>query len=296
MTLFFSCKDENLAPIITFDQAGKGAYPRLLTESDSRDLNLFDLANSSYTYSIEFVDLEQGNLVAEYYIDVIYQDNNPDNGDKSGGPTRLKSFSASDFETNESGFKALSNITITASDLMSLFSTNGDELLAGDKFIVKGFVVTTDGSLFGKDNSSAAINGSAFRGHFDFTLAASCPTNLAGTYDVNVTASWCGELPLPSRQITLTLKADGYEVDDFSFGAYDNCYGETSARPEGNLRMVDICNKISITGASQWGEVYTWSNFVVDGNVLSFDWVNDYGEGGSAEVINPNGWPPLVLE
>lgn len=292
----FSCADPDLGPVLTFDIAGKGAYIRLIEEGD-RGINLFDISGSTYTYSVEFVDLEKGGLVSEYNLDLTYTDADPSNGDKSTGPIRLRSYSASDFEDLPSGFKGVTNITVTADDVIKAAGLTNSDISAGDRFRVDGSLVLNDGSVFSFDNSSAAVRGSAFLAHFRFDMIASCPTELAGTYDINVTATWCGDNSgTPSKQVTWTLLADGYEVDDFSFGAYDNCYGVGSTLPGGNLRIVDVCNKISITGASRWGEIYTWSNLAVNGEVLSFDWVNDYGEGGSAEVIKPGGWPPLELK
>lgn len=298
LILFFaSCADEDAKPIITFDDAGKGAYPRLISEG-TRDINLFDIANSSYTYSVEFIDVDGGNLVSTYDLQYTFEDNNPDiGGDTSTGPNPLKSFSSSEFVGSAAGYKSVENVTISANELLAAAGMSADDLGPGDVFRITGSVTTTDGQTFAAGNSSSTVQGAAFRGHFNFNMAASCPSDLAGTYDVITTDSWCGSDQVPySNSVTFTSTATGYDVTDFSFGAYDVCYGPESARPLGNLRFLDICNVIEITGASQWGEVYTWTNFVIDGEVMSFDWVNDYGEGGSAQVIRPGGWPPLTLK
>ncbi len=294
LILATSCKDENLAPIATFDAAEKGAYPALIDET-VRDINLFDIAGSSYTYTIEFIDLEQGNLVSEYSIQATYEDGDPSDGDNSAGPIEFKSWPSSSFETNANGFKGISNITITASEAMAAFGLS--DLGPGDVFKFAGRVTTTSGQSFMASNSSAAVNGAAFRGHFNFNLTAICPSALEGTYTAISTAIWCGADD--GYETTVTLSKDGktaYDVDDFSFGAYDPCYGAGAGRPLGNLRLVDVCNKISVTGASQWGEIYTYSDMSVDGNSWKFTWLNDYGEGATTELINPNGWPPLELK
>ena len=56
-----------------------------------------------------------------------------------------------------------------------MFGLSADDLAAGDQFEFDGSVTTTDGRTFGAENSSAAVNGSAFAGHFDFTVKATCP-------------------------------------------------------------------------------------------------------------------------
>lgn len=294
LILATSCKDENLAPIATFDAAEKGAYPALISET-VRDINLFDIAGSQYVYTIEFIDLEAGNLVSEYSLQVTYEDGDASDGDNSAGPIEFRAWPASSFETNENGNKGISNITITANDAMAAFGLS--DLGPGDVFRFTGRVTTTSGQSFGRANSSAAVNGAAFRGHFDYSLTAICPSALEGTYTAISTAIWCGAPD--GYEKTITMSKDGktaYDVDDFSFGAYDPCYGEASARPLGNLRIVDVCNKISVTGASQWGEIYTYSDMSVDGNSWIFTWSNDYGEGATTEVINPAGWPALELK
>jgi len=292
MVFAFGCADPDLGPIVTFDTAGKGAYVRLISETD-RGINLFDIGGSQYTYSVEFVDPELGAGVSEYGLELTFKGADG----TTSGPSEYRSWSSSEFTTSETGYQSVTGITITASDAIAAAGKKAEDIQAGDKFVFTGRVVTSDGQIFKSDNSSATVRGGAFQGHFDFTMAASCPTDLAGTYDVNVTASWCGSVAAyPKVQVTWTLTSTGYDVDDFSFGAYDNCYGPTSARPLGNLRIEDICNKITILGASQWGEVYTWTNFGINGDIMSFDWTNDYGEGGSAEVIRPGGWPDLVLQ
>ena len=79
-----SCADENLKPIVTFDDAGHGAYPKLVTEQGERSVDFFDLANSQYTYSVEFIDDNKGQGVATYIIDLTYVDVNVTGAGKAG--------------------------------------------------------------------------------------------------------------------------------------------------------------------------------------------------------------------
>lgn len=292
LILAFGCTDLDRTPLVTFDTVGKGAFPRLVGET-ARDINLFDIEGSKYIYTIEFVDAEQGNLVSQYTLEMRYEDAE---GENTTGFLEFRNWSSSEFETLGNGFIGLTNITITALELVAAVGIKADDLSATDFFEFRSKIVTTDGRVFSAYNSSATVQGPAFRSHFDFRLSVSCPTDLAGTYKVNVKDSWCGSVAdFPETQVTWTWTPSGYRVDDFSFGAYDNCYGPGSLRPLGDLRIVDVCNIIFIRGTSQWGEIYTWSNLAVNGEVLSFNWFNDYGEWGAAEVINPQGWPPLRL-
>lgn len=207
--LLFSCADDSLSPIITFDKAGKGAYVKLISETP-RELDLMNLGAASYSYDVEFVDIEQGNLVSQYDLKVSFVDNNPVNGDKTSGPTDLRNISSGEFTTTERGFKGAS-ISISLSELLSLFGLTADDLLANDQFRFQGFVILTDGQVFGASNSSAAVNGSAFQGHFNYTLKATCPLRddqFVGDYTLTyqeVSGAW-DESIVPGT-VTLTTVA-----------------------------------------------------------------------------------------
>lgn len=286
--MLFSCADEELGPVVTFDTAGKGAYVKLLTETE-RKINLFDVAGSSYVYSVEFVDIDMGKTIAEYRLELTFVDKNPANGDDSKGPIVFKTFGPSDFGTTDRGFVGLSNITISATEMISAVGTSAESVMAGDQFKIQGYIVTNDGDQFGFANSSSAVNGTAFAGHFDFVLNASCPTELAGVYDYETVATWCGEGPVTGTVTFTLVTAVDYDIDDFSLGAYKACYGENAALPEGNLRFTDVCNEITVNGASQWGEIYTYHSLTVDGASMTIEWTNDYGEGGTTKLTRQDG-------
>lgn len=293
-----SCADPDLGPIVTFDTAGKGAYAALLSDTD-RAFNFFDLANSSYTYSIEFIDLEKGDLVSEYNVDLYYADNDPSNGDIGGGPFRVRSFSAADFTVVDSGNKGLTNISLSASDLIAAAGIDAANISAGDIFRIDGEVVTKDGQSFRRSNSSSTVNGGAFRGHLGFDLRIICPSSLEGEVDYSTnTVTWC-DLGIGTGTASL-VKSSGstYKVDgaDFDWGAYSVCYGPGGALPSGSLELLDDCNQISIIGESQWGEKYTINSLEVKGTELTMDWVNDYGEAGVTTLTRKDGqdWPALV--
>lgn len=180
-----SCSSDGLKPILTFDQVGKGAYVRL-TELIAGEFDLQNFASTSYQYSVEFVDIEKGALITQYDINVTFVDNTaPDN---SAGPKLFKSFSASDFTTSANGFKAIENLSIPLSELANLFGLSEDQFTAGDIFRFEGSLTDKNGNVFTAANSSAAVNGSAFQGFFNFTAKVTCPlpdTQFAGAYTLS---------------------------------------------------------------------------------------------------------------
>lgn len=294
LVMLSGCKDEDLAPIITFDSAGKGAYPRLVEEGNTLINLLLDANASTYEYTVELVDLQQGGLVAEYILEMTYEDNNPGNGDASAGPVVFRSFGQSDFTTNENGFQQLT-VTIPASEAISAAGTTFDALEAGDDFIFEGTVILEDGSQFGAENSSSTVRGAAFRGHFDFVMPAACPSDLTGTYDVTTTDIWCGADPVTTAVDIVALGGGSYEFSDWAFGAYGPCYGGGTAG--GDLNFIDVCTEVSFTGfTDSFGDTWTYDSNI-DGSEWTITWENTYGEAGSSVITYTGGanWP-ITLE
>lgn len=299
-----SCADENLKPIVTFDDAGHGAYVRLVSEVGERSVDFFDIPNSQYEYSVDFVDEKAGTLVATYLVELTYEDVN---GTDSQGPIEYKTYAASAFTTSEAGFKAVDNVVIKATEMLTALGLTEADVSQADKFIINGSIIMTNGNVHKGSNSSATIHGAAFQGHFDVTLAVVCPSSLEGTHTYVGTAGWCGAADYVATAGTTVWVAEAngvfsVEDGDYSFGAYDGCYGDGTPEsgqswPEGNLRINDLCNTLFWTGASQWGEIYTFDAVSVSGAELTLTWHNDYGEGGTSIITREGGanWPPLTL-
>lgn len=283
-----SCADEDLAPIVTFDSVGKGAYVRLIKETE-KFLNLFDIPGSIYTYSVEFVDIEKGAQVTEYNLDVVFKDNSPSNGNSSKGPIRYKSFPAGEFKTTDAGFKGLSDIRIPLTELITAVGLKPEDVRAGDIFTVVGGLVLMDGAVYKAANSSAAVRGSAFKGHFDFGFTAGCPSSLAGKFKYVSTDYFCPGDAL-TGEVSIVSKGGGvYSFDDWSFGSYVKCYSSPTTN-WGTLAFTDVCKEVSFTGrVDSFGDTWTFTSSV-SGTEWTIDWINTYGEKGKTVITNPAGW------
>ncbi|MCB0599962.1 MAG: hypothetical protein KDC28_01990 [Saprospiraceae bacterium] len=302
LVLASSCADPDLAPVVTFDSAIKGAYVRLLEESGDKLFNLFDLAGSNYTYSCDFVDLEKGALVSEYNLDVTYTDGYPDNGTITKSAARLKSYSQSDFSTSAEGNVGIANIKITAADLMSALGLSMSDLGPGDVFRVVGTLVLNDGSVHGQNNSTSALIGGAFRGQFNYNLSLGCPSDLAGSFPFETTASWCGSTA--TGNVDIVAKGGGvYSFSDWSFGAYPACYDGFVNSAWGGLAFKEVCAVVSFTGFTDaFNETWTVSSSI-DGDKWTISWANTYvdpsvgaPESGTVVITNPSGDWPFTLK
>ncbi|MBX2817662.1 MAG: hypothetical protein KTR24_16755 [Saprospiraceae bacterium] len=295
-TLFvFGCADEELKPIITFDDAGKGAYVALV-ESTGGDIMVDNLAGSTFNYTVEFVDLQGGSLVAEYRTEVSFTDFDDSDGDSSTGPVALQSYSSSDFSPQgEFGNAGVGNITVTGTDLINALGLTADDLAGGGQFDVAGTVTTTDGQVFTANNSSPTVNGAGFRGFFDYTLFVVCPSELGGTYSGVATGTstdpCCPDETTVNADITLTATAGGgeYTISDWSGGLYFEWYDvygiNGPSDTEGDIK--DACTIITLlTDGEPFGESLKGSGKANADGTVNLKWSNGYGDQGTL-VLTP---------
>ncbi len=210
LLMLASCADDSLGPVLTFEKAGKGAYVKLLEVTSAVDYDLAKFSTTSYDYMVEFVDIENGNTVEQYDIFVSYQDNTPDNGDNTKDRVLLKSFSKSDFTVMESGAPGMS-VSLPLSESAAALGLSESDMSGADFINYNTEVTTADGAKFGFENSSAAVNGSAFAGHFRFSVKLNCPledSQFSGTYTLTYVEG--GDSPVGGVPI---FGAEGFDVE-----------------------------------------------------------------------------------
>ena len=215
----------------------------------------------------------------------------------------LASYTQADFNDG------VEHLEFDGSDLAAAFGVPGfADATAGSDFSIRPVVTLTDGRVYpdyvtvnSTDsilNLSGSVQSSA-NGAFTVIKPFSIicpPLALAGEFDAVTTgqAVWAGT-PCNSvftgkvRWVQVTpgvynvqTLINGEWLFDMSMGGYNACYGGTDEAgypngedgEAGTLRMRENCGKLTIIGASQWGEAYTISNVIVNGNSLTIDWVN----------------------
>ncbi|HFA48680.1 MAG TPA: hypothetical protein ENJ95_06665 [Bacteroidetes bacterium] len=318
-----SCADEPL-PFETFDQSQKGAFARKL-EDDKGTFFFTDPDNSSFSFTVEFYDDNDGKNVASHDWYVWHRNNiTGDVTDKA----LMVSMPASSFGTNAKSGLPTASYTFTMNDALAALGLTIDDVNGGDDLIFDGFVVKTDGSSFGPDNTGSSLQGNnGFDGIFRFQKPLLCVSALDGTYDFSSEVSggtgngtWDGNIGMVQtgkvrfEQVgdgvynIYTIPGNDVEFLDISFGAYFAGWGydpndpnsqgsmpNTEVGAEGNIQIIDACNKLSYTGSSQWGETYAFNSVTVNGPVLILDWINSYGEGAITTITRTDGtdWPAL---
>jgi len=195
--------------------------------------------------------------------------------------------------------------SVSLNDALAATGMAIDDVAVGDmwlvEYLVDGNPTTTSFSI-----NTVTTFKSALAGLCAGKATVTAQGGAAGTWDGNAGMVWEGPVTFVRQQlnpnddgeyIISTQNGAADPLDDISFGAYYAGYGTDAqgSLPNGDLRLRDIDNKLSITGASQWGEVFSIENVVVDGATLSFKWTNDYGEGAEIVLTRDDGedWPPL---
>ena len=290
-----SCDREPELPVVLFEDAEKGAYPRLLDFNGT--FYLTDVENSALSWEVEFYDEDNGSHVTEYVWTVAYRDNT---GNNSQPETLIATIPSSEFTTAASGLPSTSR-SWTFQQVLDVFGFTAADINGGDAFNFFATLKRDDGKEFTTVTTGDNIEGSStFAGFFRFTMNVICTSELEGVFDVT-TVGWCGETFTGQRE--WVNEGDGaYSMPDgdFQFGAYDVCYGPGPTYPcdPGTcaLRIQDSCNRISITGTDRWGYGFTISALSVSGDELTFDWANGYApEAGTTTLKRTDGkdWPPL---
>jgi hypothetical protein len=305
-----SCNKEPL-PWEVFEDMEKGAFARVL-ENDGASFFLTDFNNSSTTFTVELYDENRGNNIASF--DWYVRHRNKVAGTTSN-PALLVAKSSSEFSPNAKSGLPSATYTLKLTDAAAALGLTADDFNGGDDVIFDGIITMNDGRTFGPDNTGAAVAGGAgFDGFFRTVKSLLCTSELAGVFDASTVAAgpwgctnpWEGTLEWVSvgdgeYEIIATDADHPDGVVDMSSGAYWPCYGAGATTPtdggDGELVIIDACNNLSWKGASRWGEIYSFNSITVDGASLTYDWVNDYGEGGVTTVTRTDGsvWPPLKI-
>lgn len=322
LTFFISCSEEE-RKFVEFEDVEYGALPRALSGPDvagNEDGDAFDynnVAGSGVTAMVEMFDENNGQNIESYSWTVAY---------KEFGPVDLASYTKADFSPGVLGLPTL-NIGWTMQELLDALSIPVDSLQFGFKFDLQATLTKTNGSVFTSANTSANIAGQpAYQGLYQMSISVDnvpiliqFKSDLAGIYDAVATSTsqaagigwddcegnawegtveWVQEHTDPDgdgQYALFSVGPIGEKWEDASQGTYYSCYGTDSngSLPLGDLRLLDIDGKLEWSGASQWGEVFSIDDLVVDGASLTFDWSNDYGEGGIVVLTRTDGtvWP-----
>ena len=318
--LAWSCADEPL-PFETYDSYKKGGFPRLLN-SDGGNFFFTDPSNSTFSFDVEYYSENNGANVAAHEWFVRHRDNA--NGGTLSEPALLERVEKSAFGTDPKSGLPTHSFSFTLSQALDALGMSLSDVNGGDDLIFDGVIVMEDGGRYGPDNTGGSVKGGAgFDGIFRWIKPLLCESTLGGVYDAFTTVrsvgagigwddcagnTWEGQVEFVTsgdgEWTTFSIDENGVRWNDPSMGAFFVCYGTTDQAnlsnaqleiKDGDVEIVDACNQLAVKGASQWGEVYSFDLVQVDGNKLTLEWRNDYGEAGTTVLTRTDGtdWPDL---
>ncbi len=173
-----------------------------------------------------------------------------------------------------------STLEVPLDELLTTLGLTLDDVKVGDEVIFSFRSATSSGTYISSET---------------LAIPFSCRSDLAGKMDYVSTNYFCGGDDL-TGEVELSEEAAGkYAFDDWAFGAYHECYGGP-ASSWGGLKLLDVCNTISVGGEDSYGDSWEFKINSIDGPVMNADWVNTYGEFGTVTLTRKDGvdWPPLV--
>ncbi len=312
---FVSCSEKDRA-FTEIQDAEQGAIPRLVEGVNGQlDFEHPNNPDSSFiSFTVEFYDNNNGNNVTEYEWSASYGD--------LFGPAVIRTFTAADFSPNADGLPQLS-VNIPFTEIFDALGMTIDDFLLTTNFVLDAKLRTNSGQEFGFDNSGPTILGqptfaALFRVNPVPVIKKPCISDLVGNYEAAVTVTnqmasigwddcggntWNGTVRIEAEHDPTTFDVGSYvifstdptamiENEDASFGVYRGCYGiadDGGNLPLGDLRISESCGIMAFTGASQWGEVWTYTLVEVNGPDLTLGMVNDYGEGGEVILTRTDG-------
>lgn len=291
-----SCRDfvEPNIPYATFDT---GAYLRTIART-STTFNFFDLANSKFALTLEAVDIEDGKTVQTVEVRVRHRRLIPGVGLKYT-PTNdvlVKTLQASDFTTNSESRFLRTSFDVSASAAIAAVGLTAADIQGGDVFEFRLVLNDKFGRSFSTNNVTSNVAGAPFYASpFQYPVSVICPSDLAGTYAFDALETFCGETYSGSIKWTAIASSPGsYSLSDGTFGAWEACYPDSWG--SGNVRISDACGRLTMSGADKYGDSYSMTFISRTDAVLTFSWVNTYGEFGTVAVKSNAGkpWPATL--
>jgi hypothetical protein len=306
----YSCQEKEQA-FTEFDDMEKGSFPRLTNPVNGIfDFDNFDNPDISFIeFEVEFYDENSGNMVESYSWDISYDDQTP---------VTIATKNKFDFVINENGLPSIF-FRITSAEVFEALNLTINDFLSGKDFLMSATLKRTDGKIFTIENTDSDIIGSpTFQGFFQYKpeiINFPCFTNLQGTFNTYTQAVysppfgcqevWEGQVRWEEEhnptdliryyKIYSTESTTQSEFEDISMGAYYACYDPTSQNnlPNGDLKIKNECSILSFVGASQWGEIYSFTKVEADASTLKLKWVNNYGEAALVDLTRTDGkvWP-----
>jgi hypothetical protein len=293
--LLNACQDEDWRPSPNINE-NIGAVTKI---SVNPDKNFFNALNPLASEEVEFtIDVDGFEVTEVSSVDIMLQFT-----EMNGVYNELEEVFEDSVYTavkvgEVSSFPA--TFSISAADAAAALNVDVSFFKVGDGFDLTFPIHSADGRTF-----TVALNSDLCQqpaqpsfGGCNVRWTIACASDLGGTYDFSTTVIAAGaggaagncSNPVTGTGTLTDLGGGKYDVSDATFGQYDCAWDDT---PAVGVRLVDVCNKISLSGSDQYGLIYTFVIKDNDGTSLTIDWSNDFGDAGTTVLTRTDSktWP-----
>jgi len=306
---YVSCSEsDNVADQVLDNTVYGGGNLRTVTPITSPNIQLGN-ATANFSVNVEVQDLQNGQGTEKIDVYVSFIDNNPADGNNTKVEGFLKSIPASAFVP---GTRELPHATIavTLNEFKTRLVLTNAQFTGGDQFRVRLAQVLKDGRVFTNTNAAPPILGGAyFNSPFLYNANVVCPIteSLAGVHSYSSTnmrrgtgtapGSLCAGVRTGTVTWTALPLAGDYSTNDYSFGMFAYCWGDSPATSAG-ARLTWFCNKLVAKGTDQYGDAYTYTltSAAVGGTTITLNWINTYFDSGTTTITRAGGanWPAIL--
>lgn len=184
-----SCEDSDKIIDDILETTERGAVLRTI-DVFGQDYDRFD-TSSSFGFTIEEQDVEEGALLEKVDVFANFVDNTADNGEIVRDEVLVKTFVASDFETGPFGLPRTTYESSFADALAALGVVEG-EFDGGDFIIFRLQLSLTDGNSYSSDTNTNTLTGSFFASPFQYQRTIKCipPAPVPGDYELVLADSY----------------------------------------------------------------------------------------------------------
>lgn len=225
-----SCDDGDKIIDDILDTTERGAILRTV-EVFGNDYDRFD-TSSSFGFTIEEQDVQNGDLLDKVDIFANFVDNTDHNGTIAPAEILVKTLSASDFTDGEFGLPR-ATYESSFSDALSALGVVEGQFDGGDAILFRLLLTLTDGRTFTNTGNTQTLTGSFLSSPFQYNKTIKCipPAPVAGDYLFELVDSygdgWDG------AKFTVTI--DGASADYTADGAGTN---HTITVPDGTTEFI----------------------------------------------------------
>ena len=169
--------------LASYDHSGEieyGAVLRTISDMPSNSLINTSFDDSAFIVTVEEQDIEDGGLLQEMRISVVYDDYTPENGITEASAL-VQSVPASEFYTDTEFGLPRYDINVSWGSMKDALGFVGGEFSPGDIVRVELELELTDGRVFGPESASSIISSGFFSSPFAYNALLACSPQ-AGEY------------------------------------------------------------------------------------------------------------------